>query len=380
MNTKNWKLFQAYTLVEILLAVAIVGILAAIVLPMIITKYQNNVFQRAYDREVNSITQAVDSLHINENKINFFDTMMYSNSELESLDNYSGLFLKKYFRVSKYCGDNPNNCFANKYYKYENRDKKIYVPTYIGSCAILKNGVSICLTPQIGNRQIKGLLDLNGLKGPNVFGRDLRGFELSLKERRAFSKDTEEIYYTDYLVQSGPSTPPPEEVPPNPCEPKSTNWNTGACCLTTSRQSSISSYTDACCNISEVKDSVTKCKKQTGKVRMNVTYAQIASNSSYITYKIPVTMSGTDLYGVYYSGSLKVECVPSGNEILNKFNFITAEEGKTHLENLEVICPNHSSGGPAGLKTTCSVRKYGSGVPIGSLSGSGCNLYINVEN
>ena len=85
-------------------------------------------------------------------------------------------FIKKYLRVAKYCGDTNSDCFADKYYEYKDNKKEEYTPTYKGGCARLKNGMSICITPQIGARSIEGLLDINGKKGPNVFGRDLRSF------------------------------------------------------------------------------------------------------------------------------------------------------------------------------------------------------------
>lgn len=73
--------------------------------------------------------------------------------------------MKKYLRVAKYCGDN--------------------------------NGVSICMLPQIGAVGINGLIDLNGKKGPNIFGRDLRFFSLPVKTRIGFSKETEDVIFLD---------------------------------------------------------------------------------------------------------------------------------------------------------------------------------------
>lgn len=105
--------------------------------------------------------------------------------------------MKKYLRVAKYCGDNNGDCFADKYYEYDKAVKKEYIPKYAGSCASLKNGVSICMLPQIGAVGVNGIIDLNGKKGPNIFGRDLRLFSLPMKTRIGFSKETEDVIFLD---------------------------------------------------------------------------------------------------------------------------------------------------------------------------------------
>ena len=44
------------------------------------------------------------------------------------------------------------------------QERKEYKPDYKGACAILKNGVSLCITPQVGADSIHGVIDLNGKK------------------------------------------------------------------------------------------------------------------------------------------------------------------------------------------------------------------------
>ena len=182
----NYK--RAFTLTEVLIATAIVGFIAALVLPMVITTYQNNMFEHMYNKENESIKAIMESLPVTENKSRFEDTMMSSDT---ISDDTSGLFLKKYFKVAKYCGnitDSGADCFAPEYAVYKE------APTHIresvkavdliprGTCAQLKNGTSICIAPQPKTRTVdwksaQVVMDLNGLKGPNVVGRDLRVLE-----------------------------------------------------------------------------------------------------------------------------------------------------------------------------------------------------------
>ncbi len=191
-----WRVKFAFTLTEILLAVLIVGIIVALVLPSVITRFQNNIFEHSYKREVQSISDLVDKLAVDENQTDFHNTSMYLSSDIEengTYDNSSGVFLKKYFKVSKYCGDDKTNCFASKYYNFENRTRKEYTFTSKGSCAILKNGMSLCISPQIGETVISGWIDLNGKKGPNVLNRDLRLFSIDLQTKTALNKETKEV-------------------------------------------------------------------------------------------------------------------------------------------------------------------------------------------
>ncbi len=173
----------AFTLTEILLAIAIVGVIAAILLPIIITKYQNKAFDLAFDREVQTIRDLIRELPISEHVGDFNNTKMYleKTDENTNYDEYSGYFLRKYFRVAKYCGSEPGKCFSNAYYTYNKREKNLFnFNVSKHSCALLKNGMSICISPQIveDREPINIWIDLNGPKGPNIVNRDLREIDL----------------------------------------------------------------------------------------------------------------------------------------------------------------------------------------------------------
>ena len=55
---------KGFTLTEVLLAVAIVGIIAAIVIPAIITKSQNSGFELKRQRQVQAINSVLYSLPV----------------------------------------------------------------------------------------------------------------------------------------------------------------------------------------------------------------------------------------------------------------------------------------------------------------------------
>ena len=174
------KKMHCYTLIEILINLSIIAVLSALIIPSLVSKYQNKSFQYAYNSQINSLENSFQMLPENENCRDITGTMMYAEVEPYDYSTTSGKYINKYMKVSKYCGNDLGDCFASKYYKYENhRKSEISTDEIKGACASLKHGVSICLKPMIkGSDYITGYLDLNGKSSPNILGRDLRYFEI----------------------------------------------------------------------------------------------------------------------------------------------------------------------------------------------------------
>ena len=191
----------AFTLTEVLLAVLIVGIIAALVLPAVVTKYQDKAFESAFNREVHSLQDSIDSLAAVENQQSFYETTLAKTPET---------YMKKYLRVSKYCGASGKDCFGKFYSEYSDHEKKTYTPSYDGNCAILKNGTSVCLNVNGGS--IDMLIDVNGPKGPNVFGRDLRTYTHSVKGITGYDMSSNGIISLNQT--------PIEDNDSDPCEGK----------------------------------------------------------------------------------------------------------------------------------------------------------------
>lgn len=221
--------FKGFTLTEVLLAVVIVGVIAALVLPAVISHFNDTIFAHMLKRETKTIESALDALVVNENKANFGETMMYVSGDPTSYEDNAGSFLKKYLRVSKYCGDSINNldtikkeCFASEYYQYVDNDKKRITPEFKGACGVLKNGASICIEPQIVGQGVRGIIDLNGLKGPNVVGRDYNEFAI---DSISFSNEKTISHSTENVLEEGFDVLVPDEG--NPC---GENDSSDACC------------------------------------------------------------------------------------------------------------------------------------------------------
>ncbi|MBQ8669232.1 type II secretion system protein [bacterium] len=256
---------RAFTLTELLLAVAVVGIIAALVLPATISKFNTTVLKNGIERQELAIKTAIDSLIVTENKSHFGQTSMYS-SDTSSYENSSGKFIKRYLRVSKYYGDAAANRdlivsegFAPYYYEYEegtNVRKEITVDDLImGACAKLKNGATICLAPQSGTSSIHGIIDINGKKGPNIVGRDLSDINLG---SMTFDKIEDRI--NGDVVGDVATTDNPllaDKEPSSDCD--ATNFTTD-CCL--ARKDTITSASDGCCQNNAVASQIAACSEE----------------------------------------------------------------------------------------------------------------------
>lgn len=280
----------AFTLTEVLLAVLIVGIIAALVLPAVVTKYQDKTFESAFNREVHSLQDSIDSLAAVENQQSFYETTLAKTPET---------YMKKYLRVSKYCGASGKDCFGKFYSEYSDHEKKTYTPSYDGNCAILKNGTSVCLNVNGGS--IDMLIDVNGPKGPNVFGRDLRTYTHSIKGITGYDMSSNGIIslnQTPIEDNSNPDPTPDPDPDPTPTptptpEPTCTASNTSlACCK---ERGITKGQSDPCCKYSYFDNNSTCHPTKMLMVEFNSSYIGPFSNTSQITVNCSSNSGSIDL-------------------------------------------------------------------------------------
>ena len=297
------RIKKAFTLTEVLIAVAIVGVIAALVLPVIITQYQSRVMEYMTERQIKSITSALESLAVTENKSRFGETTM---GQGVNDDDHTGKFLKKNLRVARYIGAPTNSsisdAFADEYYRYEEKDgshKRTKVTRgelgLAGSCAQLKNGISICITSQYGGVSTKVLMDINGLKGPNIIGRDLVEWS-SLPLIKDVSADRSGGAHPIIAENESPITP----ISAPECT-SITSDATTACCKWKRDNNLITNKSDVCCGNSAISGSIAKCS-DTVTINFNFypTSYSSTSNRPYAQY------SGTTV-----TPELAIDSIPS---------------------------------------------------------------------
>ena len=236
---------KGFSLTEVLIALAVIAVIVVLILPVITTRAQNKSFAVSYETEMKQMLNSLEGLPMNENKDNITQTMMFVENDTGDYSNNSGAYINKYMKVVKYCGNNPDDCFANQYYEYKNNDRVTFDMSDIkGACALLKNGVSICLKPQIksknGKDEIEGWIDLNGPKGPNIYGRDLRTFAINVNQGVVFTDEDPSLV----IVPDPPVLCEGDECKEEDEDPCKLNPRGRECCT---KEGYVATKGDKCC-------------------------------------------------------------------------------------------------------------------------------------
>lgn len=169
---KNGYFKRAFTLTEVLIALGVIGVIAAMTLPTLTQNYQKQAYVSQLHKIYNEFQQGFVRLQDDANAVNLVEAKLRNGREED--------FLKSRFKVVKDCGTGTG-CFAPEYRSINSdngtasidADKSYYKIT-------IANGASIGLylredvtTADVGTEAIGSVyVDTNGLKGPNQGGRD----------------------------------------------------------------------------------------------------------------------------------------------------------------------------------------------------------------
>ncbi len=198
-----------FTLAETLITLGIIGVIAALTLPSVMSSYKNKTYVAQLQKVYNQFSNAAMQMMLDEDVDNLTDTYLYSNYSYSidkdtpeadknnitrsALTDSSGRFLKKYFRITKDCSISPDDCFADTYKSLDKSasataSEAIYEDYEKKYCVSINTGASICMSEMneddhyenadMDHGYSKIVIDVNGKAGPNISGRDLFGFQL----------------------------------------------------------------------------------------------------------------------------------------------------------------------------------------------------------
>jgi prepilin-type N-terminal cleavage/methylation domain-containing protein len=91
---------KAFTLAEVLITLAIVGVVAALVIPGLIQNWQEKAYSTAKDVFNNRLEEATRQMNVNEALTGYSTTEAFVNE------------LKKYMKILQVCPSDPSGCFA----------------------------------------------------------------------------------------------------------------------------------------------------------------------------------------------------------------------------------------------------------------------------
>lgn len=190
---ENKLKIKAFTLAEVLITLAIIGVVAALTIPVLISNYQKAQYVSNFEKVYSTLNQAFAKYAADQGCDKDLQcTDLFSDTVENNVTKWDD-FVENYLKVVKNCGTNAGqHCFPDSinYLKYPSY--VFYVDNQTDYYkVILADGMSLGFTSgDAGNfnctaytsgysttNQVYGLcgflvLDTNGLKGPNITGRD----------------------------------------------------------------------------------------------------------------------------------------------------------------------------------------------------------------
>lgn len=165
------RLFSGFSLTEVMLSMAIVGIIAAITVPVVTNHYQKQslltLLQKNYvELDNNLTTLQTENIHGN----------LYT-SILAKTKTDAGNFLKSYYKVKQDCGETAQPCFASAYSSI-NAPATMVNFSCDGYSVTVAGGAAICIVPavdgfiapQVVPRPAPSRVPVGGLTRPPIGG------------------------------------------------------------------------------------------------------------------------------------------------------------------------------------------------------------------
>lgn len=153
---------SAFTLAEVLVTMGIIGVIAALTVPTLVSNYQRDSYVTQLRKVYTEMSQAAELYKSNGKAQTMREAGIRSNANLQT-------FLRDYFKISKDCGMASTPCFAADYYTMSGAEHN---GTYAGPSVILASGAALqCQTTAPDS--FRCLVDVNGVQDPNILGRDL---------------------------------------------------------------------------------------------------------------------------------------------------------------------------------------------------------------
>lgn len=187
---------KAFTLAEVLITLAVIGVVAAMTIPALIQNYQKKTYVEGLKIGISIIEQGFKKAMADDGVTDFRNTELLKNcnysmkNDLEQYYNDCTPYLKKYFKDIKtisnidmnnvwrsdITSNDPENCkkYAGKVNKWYHLNDKNKCTGYYNLAFIFANGMRGDFFIRDDVFYLGSIsLDINGSKGPNTWGRDV---------------------------------------------------------------------------------------------------------------------------------------------------------------------------------------------------------------
>lgn len=178
-NFDNSQLFSAFTLAEVLIVLGLIGVIASITIPALITNYQKNQTVEKLRKAYTILSQSVKLSELDNGPNRSWDWGIGANNIRSSFNLYWGNYLK----IAKYCSSYADCGYAsNTIYSITGIDSgSYYYEAASRTPVILADGILLDVVSRTaGGTNPANLIfvDINGGALPNKYGKDVFRFVL----------------------------------------------------------------------------------------------------------------------------------------------------------------------------------------------------------
>ncbi len=180
--SRSQRRLSAFTLAEVLITLAIIGVVAALTIPTVVRNYQKTQTLTQLKKVYSALSNTTNLAIAEHGPIATWDIPQDSSGVAQSSKDFSNKFLIPYLKVSKNC-ENQNTGSCEFEWNYLNKNKKgkfgaETVRFYLNDGALISAQTSNYINPETGNRSTTVIvnIDVNGQKKPNTYGKDIFRF------------------------------------------------------------------------------------------------------------------------------------------------------------------------------------------------------------
>jgi len=200
---------KGFTLAEVLITLAIIGVVAAITIPSIKLNADRNATVEKIKKHYNSFSSALNLAIAEHGALEAWDYTTERNGE--DADRIFKTYFAPHLQIIKYCGT-QKGCWADTVYKYGNGDNYDNLDTINertkgilsdGTLFSFRTGTCFADPPNSSKNDCGAFyIDVNGFKAPNRFGHDVFEFWIFDDGILEFPYSGKKAYYTDENLES----------------------------------------------------------------------------------------------------------------------------------------------------------------------------------
>ncbi len=173
------KIF-GFTLSELVIALAIVGVIAAVTVPGVVGHYQKDSQALMIKKVYMNLQENLAKLQTEKIGQDLYNSTLGTSGTPANIAD----FFDNYYSVKRNCANNLQPCFESQYKSLNKTSSNFRTSNIGGNCysVQLADGTAMCIIPAVKDEEQPAIVyvDVNGSEKPNIGGRDM--FKLFIYE------------------------------------------------------------------------------------------------------------------------------------------------------------------------------------------------------